>query len=160
MKHSFFKNKKSTLIILILIVLIILIILIVLLLILNDIKNNSPKAIINGKTINLELANTAQEQEQGLMYRNELDENSAMLFIFQDEQIRSFWMKNTLIPLDIIFIDSNNMIVDIQAAEPCKSDPCINYVSKYPAKYVLEVNQGYSERNNISIGDKLDMHLS
>ena len=123
----------------------------------NNRENNPIMFFSNGKTINLELAKTPQEQQKGLMFREHLDEDSGMLFIFQDEQIRSFWMKNTLIPIDIIFIDKNNIIIDIQTAQPCKKDPCPDYISKSPVKYVLEVNEGYAERNNIKYGDKVEI---
>lgn len=153
MKNINKKKRNNTLLIILIIILLVIVLLILLLNL-----NKKPTIILkNGKTINLQLAVTEQEQETGLMYRKSLDENSGMLFIYQDEQIRSFWMKNTLIPLDIIFIDSNNRIIDIQSAEPCKKNPCIDYISKYPAKYVLETNQGYSEKNNISIGDKIEL---
>ncbi len=105
--------------------------------------------------ISAELAGTQEEWQRGLMYRTYLPENSGMLFIFPDEQQRSFWMKNTLIPLDIIFASSNMSIVDIKENfQPCEADPCPSYVSK-PAMYVLEVNGGFVERNQIKINDKI-----
>ncbi len=152
------KNKKF-LFVMIITIIIILILLIVPFLSQSSSSKITPKAIINNKSINLELARTLQEQEKGLMYREYLNNDSAMLFIFQDEQIRYFWMKNTLILLDIIFIDSNKNIIDIQGAEPCKSDPCKNYISQFPAKYVLELNAGYIQMNNISIGDKIELRI-
>ena len=80
-----------------------------------------------------------------------------MLFVFEDSKIRSFWMKNTLIPLDIMFINSDYEIIDIQTMEPCLEDPCKNYISKQPAKYALEVNSGFAEDNEIQIGDKVEI---
>ena len=67
-----------------------------------------------------------------------------MLFIFQQERPQSFWMKNTLIPLDMIFISADLVIVDITTMNPCKTDPCPDYTSKQPARYCLEVNAGYA----------------
>jgi uncharacterized membrane protein (UPF0127 family) len=109
---------------------------------------------INGNVIKVEVADTQQEREQGLMFKEFLPENNGMLFIFDDDGTKGFWMRNTLIPLDMIFIDANLNIADIHQAEPCASDVCPVYNSK--AKYVLEVNQGYSERHNIRLGDKVE----
>ena len=75
-----------------------------------------------GGCFQVELARTESERDQGLMYRKELDKNKGMLFIFDKEGIYPFWMKNTLIPLDMIWIDSNNKIVFIaQNVQPCKT---------------------------------------
>lgn len=148
------KNKR---IVLLIIFLIFIILTLIILLILPHKSDNNPQALINNKTINLELARTSLEQQKGLMFHENLEESSGMLFVFPDEQIRSFWMKNTFIPLDILYIDSNDKIIDIQTAQPCKKDPCPDYVSASPARYVLELNAGYSEKNNIKIGDKISI---
>ena len=106
-------------------------------------------------TINIELAKTDEQKTKGLMFRETLKENQGMLFIFEEEKQRSFWMKNTLIPLDIIFIDSNFNIINIEEAVPCEEDPCQSYKSLKPAKYVLEINKGVSKQNNIQPGEKI-----
>lgn len=114
--------------------------------------------IDNGKNIvkiSVEIADDNEETAKGLMYRKKLEENSGMLFIFGNEEYQTFWMKNTVIPLDIIFIDKNSKIVDIKNAVPCKKEPCALYKSSMPAKYVLEVNGNFSINNNIKTGDKL-----
>lgn len=116
---------------------------------------NSNYVLINGKKIKVEIADSELEREKGLMYRESLDENSGMLFIFPDSKTRGFWMKNTLIPLDILFIDDSLKIVDIKTAIPCYSEPCAIYTSNLPAKYVLEVNSGFSKHNNLSIGERI-----
>lgn len=109
-------------------------------------------------SINIEIADDAFEQSKGLMYRNNLEWNSGMLFVFDGEEKRSFWMKNTLIPLDMLFIDKDFKIVDIKEnTEPCKIQNCPSYISKEPAKYVLEVNAGYVEKNGINTGDELKL---
>lgn len=146
---------------------IVFIILIVLILLIISIKINNEKIMdindkiigqtstqltIDNKVLNIEIARTPEEHARGLMFREELNENDGMLFIFDDEEIRYFWMKNTLIPLDIIFIDKNKRIINIEHAIPCVSASCENYVSKDVAKYVLEVNGGFSEKNNLTIG--------
>ncbi len=109
------------------------------------------------KVVNVEIADEPQEWRTGLMGRTSLPENSGMLFVFPDEQPRSFWMKNTLIPLDMIFISSNLSIIDIATMQPCKADPCPSYRSKAPAMYVLEVNAGYARSGNIILGNKVSL---
>jgi len=122
------------------------------------IENSSHKKIEfeSGKTINIEIANTPKTREAGLMNRRELLKDAGMLFIFDREETRNFWMKNTLISLDMIFLNKDKEVVYIiKSAEPCTKEPCLVYNSKYPAKYVLEVNSGFVEENNIQIGEKL-----
>ena len=105
--------------------------------------------------INAEIADDNLERENGLMFREHLNENSGMLFMFENEEQQTFWMKNTLIPLDIIFIDNAFKIIDIKYAIPCDKDPCRLYESTKPAKYVLEMNGNFTSLNNIKIGDSL-----
>lgn len=103
-------------------------------------------------SVSVEIADTPEEWQRGLMYRDSLPESSGMLFAFPDEAPRSFWMKSTKIPLDIIFISASMTVVDVQAMEPCSKDPCVSYRSAAPAKYALEVNKGFAERNGIRTG--------
>ncbi len=120
-------------------------------------KNQPTFSIDNGDKwidVQIEIADDNEERMKGLMFRENLGENSGMLFIFEDESTQSFWMKNTLIPLDIIFINEGFEIVDIKNAVPCTADPCRIYSSEKPAKFVLEVNSGFAAKNGISIGDK------
>ncbi|MBI4163156.1 MAG: DUF192 domain-containing protein [Candidatus Aenigmarchaeota archaeon] len=113
------------------------------------------KVVIGGTEVFVETADSPAEWEKGLMNRASLGENNGMLFVFPDEQQRSFWMKNTLIPLDIIFISSDLTIVDIKRNfQPCRSFFCETYKSKQQAKYVLEVNADFAGIHNIKIGDK------
>jgi len=108
--------------------------------------------------INVEISDTGQKIQQGLMYRESLDEDSGMLFIFQNEKPVSFWMKNTKIPLDMMFVSADGIINEIKVnVQPCLSDPCTTYPSKHPTKYVIEVNAGFSEKSNIQVGDRLDL---
>ncbi len=103
--------------------------------------------------IDLEIAKTEYERQLGLMNRNTMEENQGMLFIFQVERLQSFWMRNTLIPLDIIFINKNNEIVTIHKNTKVLSTQ--SYPSSEPAIYVLEVNGGFTDRKNIVKGDKI-----
>jgi uncharacterized protein len=112
---------------------------------------------VDSMVVNVEIADTAKERAQGLMFRENLGESEGMLFVFEGENYHSFWMKNTLIPLEMIFINENLEIVDIKHAVPCKIDPCANYRPAEPAGYVLEVNEGFSAENGISIGDRVLM---
>ena len=108
----------------------------------------------------VELAKTTAEQEKGLMNRTELDQNKGMLFIFNTVGVYPFWMKNTLIPLDMIWLDSNNKIVFIAPnVQPCKTLICPNINPLVSAKYVLEINAGSSQKIGIKIGDSADLRL-
>ena len=108
-------------------------------------------------TISAEVADSQEERQRGLMNKDYLAPNTGMLFIFPDEAPRSFWMKNTKIPLDIIFIPSNFTIADIQSMEPCLEEPCKLYVSKEAAKYALEVNKGFAEKHGTKIGARMEI---
>ncbi|QLH06232.1 DUF192 domain-containing protein [Nitrosopumilus ureiphilus] len=109
--------------------------------------------------INVEIADELQKQINGLMFRQNLDWDSGMLFVYDSEKKRSFWMKNTLISLDMLFIDEDFRIIDIKEnVPPCIIESCPNYTSNMPAKYVLEVNGGFTMTNNIEIGDLVTWH--
>ena len=120
--------------------------LIILLLLLTACSSTIKYVEINGNKIPVELAVTQQEKAYGLM--NRINLTGGMLFVYDDEKPRQFWMKDTLVPLDIVFIDKNNEIVTIHHALPCEKDPCKIYQS-LPAQYVLEVNYNFTFENNI-----------
>ena len=104
----------------------------------------------------VEIADDPHERDQGLMFRENLEWDRGMLFVFDEEKTLSFWMKNTLIPLDMLFIDADFRIIDVkEKVPPCKEDPCPSYQSKQPAKYVLEANSGFALKNNLEIGDMM-----
>mgnify|MGYP000260782541 CR=1 FL=1 len=115
-----------------------------------------PKACFSQTCVNLELAKTPSQMRLGLMHRTHLDEKDGMLFIFSNEDIYPFWMKNTVIPLDIIWISSNNTIVHIETALPCILDPCQLYTPPAKALYVIEVNAGFTEKHGILSGQKVE----
>jgi uncharacterized protein len=106
--------------------------------------------------VRVEVADNVFERARGLMYRRALGVNRGMLFVFPEEQRLSFWMKNTLIPLSIAFIDSERSIVDIQDMKPLDDEPP-GYVSDEPAKYALEVNQGFFEEQGVRVGDRVEL---
>lgn len=99
-----------------------------------------------------EIALTPEEKQQGLMYRKNLKENEGMLFVFEDEALRSFWMKNTLIPLSIAYIDSSGTIREIYDMQP---ESLQSVPSLTPVKYALEVNQGAFQRADVDLGDQV-----
>lgn len=112
---------------------------------------------IGSKTITIEIADTPDLSAKGLMFRKSMPEDQGMLFVFVDEDIRAFWMKNTLIPLSIAYIDKDRKIVDIQDMAPAANHPNPpSYPSKKPAKYALEMNQGWFKKNKITIGDQFN----
>jgi uncharacterized protein len=108
--------------------------------------------------VRVEIADEPSEQAKGLMYRTALAENRGMLFVFRKEERLSFWMKNTLIPLSVAFMDSEGRIVDIQDMKPLDDDPP-SYVSAEPARYALEVNQGFFEERGVEVGDRAELPL-
>ena len=106
--------------------------------------------------VQVEIADSPDELARGLMGRTTLGENRGMLFVFPDEELLSFWMKNTLIPLSIAYMDSDGRIVDLQDMKPLDDDPP-HYVSTEPAKYALEVNQGFFEERGVKVGDRAEL---
>jgi len=103
--------------------------------------------------VDIEIANSDYEIQTGLMYRSSMKKNQGMLFVFSDETPRSFYMKNTQFPLDIIFINGNHKIVSFQ--ENAKPFNEISLPSRYPAKYVLELNSGMVNQWAIKVGDSI-----
>ncbi len=109
-------------------------------------------------TLQIEVANSPGTRAHGLMNRPRLDESAGMLFIFEETASWAFWMKNTLIPLSIAFIDDQRVIVDIKDMEVAKDPeqgPFPLYQSAKPYRYALEVNQGFFSRHHLSPGAKI-----
>lgn len=122
-------------------------------------QENASRVCFGEKCVKVEIADEYDERQKGLMFREELDEGSGMLFIFESSGEYDFWMKNTLIPLDIIWISENYKIVDIQKAVPCIESFCQSYIPNGNARYVLEVNSGFTEKNGIGIGEEVNFFL-
>jgi uncharacterized membrane protein (UPF0127 family) len=116
---------------------------------------------INSHTYTVELAQTPMERQIGLQNRSELKADQGMFFIFEHSEIRNFWMKDTLIPLDIIYLNSDYQITQIYSNTPtCQSiDPsqttCPHYLSSKPAHYVLELKANQTQKDKIKVGDTL-----
>ena len=103
--------------------------------------------------VSAEIADEPDEWARGLMLRSSLAEGAGMLFVFNDERVRSFWMKNTLIPLDMMFIsDALTVVHIVEGAVPCEADPCPLFSSNLPARYALEVNAGFVQVHDIRVG--------
>ena len=110
----------------------------------------------NGQTVKLqvEIADNDAERQRGLMGRTALGEDRGMLFVFDSEQTLSFWMKDTLIPLSVAYLDSEGRIIDIQDMQPLDET---SHPSAEPAQYALEVNQGFYEEHGVKVGDRVDL---
>jgi len=111
------------------------------------------EVLVGGKTIAVDLALTGPQMEQGLKYRRRLPEDRGMLFLYSQPVQSPFWMKDTHIPLSIAFINRDGGIISIQKMEPDNDRK--TYHPPRPFLYALEMNQGWFERNNIRVGDKL-----
>lgn len=119
-----------------------------------SVTSTTPAVALERHAFTVEIASTPAEQEHGLMDRTSMPADHGMLFVFPDSQPRTFWMKNTLIPLDILFFDASRHLVAIQAdAQPCKADPCQLYPSDESARYVLELNAGTAAKLGARKGD-------
>ena len=118
-------------------------------------SNEKIEVIIYNKniTFNVEVAKTIEERRNGLMYRKKLLNNEGMLFIFPSEKIIKLWMKNTYIPLDVIFISENKVIVDIKKNMEKLTETIVK--SKVKSRYALEFNAGLINKLDIKIGDKV-----
>jgi|WetSurMetagenome_2_1015567.scaffolds.fasta_scaffold08716_8 uncharacterized protein len=104
----------------------------------------------------VELAQTDEQRQTGLMGRESLDKDQGMLFVYGEEGIYTFWMKNTLIPLDMIWIDGNGTVVRIvKNAEPCGKEYCPSINPNKKARYVLEINGGEADRIGLVDGSGL-----
>ena len=118
---------------------------------------NEPRVIFpDGTAIRVEIASDDATREQGLMYRDQLPNDRGMVFFFPKAGNYPFWMKNTLIPLDMLWIDDQKKIVHVEKnVPPCKADPCPSYDPGAFATYVLEVAAGVAGRHGLANGQPL-----
>lgn len=117
-----------------------------------------PYVVISGEQFSVEIADDPGEHARGLMHRQKLATNRGMLFIYNTPATRRFWMKNTLIPLDILFFNAKGELINAVTAPPCEKKPCAIYASEGPALLVLEVNAGTAARLELEPGTKLEVH--
>jgi len=119
-------------------------------------KVNIDLVCFDNNCFKVEVVSTSKDMEKGLMFRGYLDRGSGMLFVFEDVGNYPFWMKNTLIPLDIIWINENYEVVFIKEnAMPCLKDECPTINPNIEAKYVLEINGGLVKEMDIKVGNKV-----
>jgi uncharacterized protein len=113
-----------------------------------------PRVVLpSGAVYRVELARTLEEQTQGLMFRESLPEKSGMLFLFPDIAVHEFWMKNTMIPLDMVWMDREGKVLFVSAdTPPCKADPCPTYGPSQPASDVLEIAGGMAKKEKVEVG--------
>ena len=122
--------------------------------------SGEPVVELGGKRFTVEIAETQEKQALGLMFRDSMPADEGMIFIFPNEAPRSFWMKNTRIPLDIMYFDKDLKMVSISAnTPPCRVSRCPSYPSAGPAMYVLELNAGMASELGVGPGDQLIIEL-
>lgn len=108
------------------------------------------------KRVLLEVAATDRERNRGLMFRSRLEENRGMLFVFEQPGQPAFWMKNTYLSLDILFLSDQGVVVDLfENVPPCPMEPCPRYAPNGPSKYVIEVVGGFAARHAVRKGDRV-----
>jgi uncharacterized membrane protein (UPF0127 family) len=107
--------------------------------------------------LTVEVVSTRPNRDCGLAFRETLPDNHGMLFVFRDDRILEFWMKNTVIPLTIAYINVDGKILEIHYMDPHESER--RYTSSIPARYALETNQGWFRTHGIEVGDKVNFHL-
>ena len=116
-----------------------------------------PRVVLpSGVVYRVEIARTPEEQAQGLMFRESLPPESGMLFLFSDAAPHNFWMKNTMIPLDMIWMDGAGRVIFVSAnTPPCKADPCPSYGPDVPAVTVLEIAGGQAAKEKVTVGSRI-----
>lgn len=107
--------------------------------------------------LTVQVADTQGKREKGLMFVENLPENEGMLFVFSRKVYGGFWMKNTLIPLSIAFLDSDGEILKILDMEPCKENECPTYDPNISYHYAIEVNLGWFDKHQIKEGDYVSL---
>lgn len=117
-----------------------------------------PEVCYKDHCFSVELAQTLEERTNGLMFRKSLEKNQGMLFVFGNEGNYPFWMENTLISLDIIWINKDKKVVFInENSQPCRSKNCPLIIPGVKARYVLEVNAGVSQKIGLKTGEKVEI---
>ena len=122
-------------------------------------KTSGPRVRMpSGVEYSVELALTPEDQAQGLMFRESLPERHGMLFVFPETAPHHFWMKNTMIPLDMIWLDASGKVLFVSAdTPPCKADPCPTYGPDGPAQSVLEIAGGKAKAEGVAVGATLGL---
>ncbi len=117
------------------------------------------KLCFKSKCIFAEVVDEPSDMMRGLQLRAVLGRNRGMLFVFPKDQIARFWMKNTYISLDMLWVDKDLKILHIEpSVPPCSKEPCQTYQSEQLARYVLEVNAGFCKEYGIEVGEKITVN--
>jgi uncharacterized membrane protein (UPF0127 family) len=119
----------------------------------------SGKIKVNNQEIELEIAQTPEQQQLGLMFRSSLPDNRGMLFPFSPPQTVKFWMKNVAIPLDMIFLENGTIKAILTSVPPCSLDPCPVYGPDVPIDMVIELNGGRGQELGLQVGDRLEIEF-
>ena len=113
-----------------------------------------------GRSVTAELAATDEERARGLMFRDNVLPGQGMLFVFEEEGLHSFWMKNTLVSLDMLWLGSDKKIIHIaKSVPPCAAEPCPTYGPETPALFVLELKAGQADALGLKLQDRLEFVL-
>jgi len=121
-------------------------------------RASGPSVELKGQRFDVEIADTEPARERGLMFRESMPGDHGMLFLFDDNAVRTFWMKNCRMPLDILYFDEKYKLVSVQQRVPaCRSEPCPVYPSEGAAKYVLELNAGVADKLGVKPGDAIKL---
>ncbi|TRZ88104.1 DUF192 domain-containing protein [bacterium] len=113
-----------------------------------------------GQAVTAELAVTDEERARGLMFRDKVLPEQGMLFVFEEEDLHSFWMKNTLVPLDMLWLGRDRRIIHIaRNVPPCAAEPCPSYGPEIPALFVLELKAGQADVLGLKLQDRLEFVL-
>jgi len=121
-------------------------------------RASGPSVELKGQRFDVEIADTEPARERGLMFRESMPADHGMLFLFDDNAVRTFWMKNCRMPLDILYFDEKYKLVSVQQRVPaCRSEPCPVYPSEGAAKYVLELNAGVADKLGVKPGDAIKL---
>jgi uncharacterized membrane protein (UPF0127 family) len=107
----------------------------------------------------VDVADTPSARRRGLMGVADLPSDQGMAFVFDDPASSTFWMKDTLIPLSIAFVDQSGEVITIREMEPCGADPCPTYAADRPYVLAIEANQGWFEDRGIRVGDRADLEV-
>jgi hypothetical protein len=112
------------------------------------------KMQIGSRAFTIEIAKTHAEQEKGLMKRDGMPEDHGMIFLMADEEVQSFWMKDTRFPLDILFLNNGGKIVSIHQMQAYDEK---NTSSDFPARYAIELNKGIASKAGVKVGDVIEI---
>lgn len=121
---------------------------------------NAGRAVVklpSGRSIVAEIADTPERSMYGYMYRHEVKDTEGMVFVYPESGLHPFWMKNTLVPLDIIWMDEAFQVLYVETAPPCKADPCPSYGTPRMSRYIIELKAGAAAREGLRVGDTIQV---